>query len=1733
MSRVPNRHFWLLLLSRTSLVLGAILLVGIIGGSWWVWVFIQQRLAPLVERNLQQLLGRAVELGEVESFSLNSLRFGGVSIPATPTDSDRLAAKAVSVGFDPLELLLNRTLELNVTLVQPNVYIEQDKNGRWVDTTIQDRPSEGGDLFKIELETIKVTNADVVLAPFPQDSPQPSKAKTLVAFKQVNGIASLLEQNQRISFDINTQPVSGGNLNIAGETRLKAQQTNLKIKATNLLAADISRLLELPVDLQAGRVDGNLTVNLQQRAPKTTFAGTVTANQVTAQVANLPRKFLHTTGKLQFQGNNIAFENVTARYGNIPVQAKGIINTQTGYNLSAQVKAVSAKNLLNTLSVNLPFATRGELQANLQVKGALQQPVLTGNVSTIKTAQIDRINFKNISSRFQLTPQQLTLTQIQAVPVIGGQVTGSGRIGLGNQRQISLNFQSENIPGDALAQTYNFSLPNNININNISADAQVSGTPENLQTVVQVQAPTATYPGTIEVAINNQGTTLLQNALFKVADGTVAATGKLTKGNWQVTVNAQQIPLSRFAQVPQQFQGLVNGKFNLSGTTASFQPSAIQATGTANINLAEGRVNLRNISLDNGRWQAVANASQIPLNQIAENLPAGQIASTNLRVSGTTQSFQPSTIQATGQANLKLAGGTVNLQDIRLDDGNWQTSAGISQIQLNQLSQELRGRLNGQVQLAGTTQSIQLSDIRAAGKVRLNQGLAQIQQPLTAQFQWNGEQVQILKATTPGLNAAGTIAVQLQPTPQIIALNLNVQAQDYNLQNLPLNLPGNIGLAGTANFNGKVTGAPSSINADGNISLRNFVVNNLEFEPVLTGSVNFQQGQGTQLNLNGRQDQIALTLDANNRPTAFSIRQNGAIAIGRTQGENLLVNVQDFPVAVLRNLVPGVGANLEPIAGDISLNLAINLDQSTVVGDVAIAQLRLGRITGDEFIGRISFADGNFTLTEGELRQGENRFALSGNLPTTGNQPLQFQLSFDQARIQNVLQSLRIFDFQDVTTGLKVPEFAGAESLQTTPVGLPNANLITQLRRFSEIEALVAQQRNRRQETSRIPSLQELMGTLSGNVAVTGSLQSGINANFSLTSDNLIWGKYNIDEVVALGSFENGVLTLLPLRIDLGEGLLAFNGQLSQNELSGQVRVAELPVDLIQPFIPDLPVEITGDLNALVTLAGSLNNPRAIGEVALVDGSLNNQSVQTAELSFNYNNARLNFGSIVLAMGTEPLQIIGSVPFGLPFASVQPDSNQISIQANAQNEGLAILNLFTNQVNWVSGQGQLNLTVQGTLDQPVTNGIASINNATINAQALTEPLTNVAGTIRFEGNTLIAENLQGEYSSGQVTANGILPIFASQNAQQQAATNPLTVSLNDLRLNLPELYQGGASGNIVIAGTALNPALGGTIRLQNGEVSLRQSTATNNSNVQYNIDGGSPPTTDAAPIGQAAKLPVRFANLQVILDEDVRVTREPLLSFVAQGDITLNGTLANPRPQGLINLESGQVNLFTTQFTLARGYEQTARFIPSQGFDPILDVRLFTLVPEVSGSRIPTSPLSSEIEDVSAINFGTLNTVRVQARVTGLASELDKNLELTSEPARSKAEIVALIGGSLINAFGQDNAVLGLVNLAGSTVLSDVQSTINNIGQTLGLSELRVYPTLLTDSGRNTSVLGLAAEAVFDVSEDFSVSFSRVFATNESFRYNALYRINDQIILRGSTNLDDESRALIEYESRF
>ncbi|QZZ20282.1 translocation/assembly module TamB domain-containing protein [Leptothermofonsia sichuanensis E412] len=1600
-----------------AIAISGLILAGVGGGVLWAWLWIHRELVPLVEQNLTQTLGRPVELGPVESVSLTSLRFGASGLPPTPTDPDRATTETVEVNFSPLRLLLDRTLPLQVTLVNPDVYIEQAKDGRWISTTL--KPEEEPGWLKIDLQGISVRGGRVTLQPLPQ-SKLPSAP---VSLNGLDGVTRFLENNQLVELDVTGEFAKGGRFTLSGTVRPETGATNLALRGQQVPVAEIARLVESPVVLQTGRADGNLTVQLRPEAtPEIT--GSLSFSGVSGQVADLPQRFADTQGQLQFRQNTVVVDNVQTRVGTVPAQIRGTVNTETGYDLTIQVRSVTAQNLLDTLQIDAPVPVNATLQSTLHVKGALAEPTLQGTFRTLGSAQLDRVEFRFFNGQFQLTTTgdnpTLTFSSLRAVPQAGGVMTGKGRVELGPVPDVAFNFQADRVPGDGIARQYG-ATPD-IQIGAVSAIARISGAPDNLQTTIQFQAPEATFPGSGEILIAGQEV-FLKRSSFSVAGGTVQATGQI---------------------VDNQLQAMV-------------------------------------------------------------------------------------------------------------------TAAGV---QLNQLSEELRGQFSGNLTLSGSTAALSLAGIQATGQVRFSEGLAIIQEPLTASLRWDGQQLLIQDAVAPGFRARGTVTVATEgvDTPQVDSFNLAVQLQRYNLQDLSPNLPGNVDLAGEADFNGRITGTLTAPNVIGDLNLRNFRVSNLAFDPLLVGRVDFQGGRQTQLELTGQSavgtpDRIALTLGPDNLPTAFLVRRNEAVATGKTVGDRLLVELQTIPVAILNDFLPDAALALGPVSGTLSGNVAVNLERLTAEGAVAIAQPRIGGLAGDLFRAQIRFADGVSQLSQGELIQQDSRIVLNGKVQTTGDFPIQFQIGFEQTPVQNLLLAFAGLHLPGLGL-VRTPETTWEEILKTIPIDVTDQPLLDQLRRLSEIRFWLAQQYAQRQQ-QQFPTLAELQGPLNGAITITGALQTGLEIAFDLQGTDWTWGQYQIDRVVATGNFAEGVLTLLPLQLTLAEGTLAFSGQFQSESITGQLRASNLPVDLLRPYLRQFPIDATGRINATATLAGNFDNPGVVGEVNLVDATLNQQPIQQATLNFRYIDARFNFESSLLVGNTSPLNIVGDIPVALPFATVQPDSDQIRLRASVENEGLALMNLFTDQVSWMDGQGQLNIAVTGTLSQPSIQGNLVVKNATLQVKALTNPLTNVTGVAESDGNLLVVQRLQAQYNQGQINAQGAIPIFENPLTAQVAAANPLTVTSDNLTVNLQGLYQGEVSGNVVITGAALAPELGGTVQLANGEVRLGEMVG--------GIEG-TPPTTAATDAettpAQAtpaiarneslAQLPtpqipsaavaepgaIAFNNFQLVLGNRVRVTQVPILSFVVEGAVTLNGSLAEPEPRGVVRLVSGAINLFTTQFRLERGYEQTVTFLPAQGFDPILNVRLIALVPEASGVRLRQSPIGSEIIDDPFANYqinalGSLRTVRVRAAVSGPASALDENLSLTSVPRRSEAEIVALIGGRFLSTLGQGDTALGVAGFAGTVLFGNLQGLITELGQRIGLSELRIFPTLVNEPTRQNSVLGLAVEAGVDVTNNLTVSVSRVFASKQPLRYNLLYRINDQILMRGSTDFQGDSRATVEFETRF
>jgi len=2066
-----------------AIIASAILLTGIGAGASWVWIFVNSQLAPLVEQNLSKTLDRPIRVGKVQRFSLNGLRFGATKLPPTATDPDKVEVEAIEVAFNPIPFLLNRTLPLDVTLINPKVYIEQDQEGEWVSTRIKSFPKGQSDI-EIKLEILRVKNADVVLLPrggsgnerapifasLPSGTSRFFNDNKLIRF---DGEGTLLQGTEQQKVPGNATPKSEppqpplqrgalpvpnpntplGNFSITGESTPATGDINLAVSGKNLSATEIGRLIQLPILLQAGKVNGNMDIQLKPKQPLQLF-GTASLENVTALITALPQPLAKTNGQLRFKGTQVQLEQVSTLFGEVPVQANGTLDTQRNYNLAAQTSPVAVEKVFNAFKFpKLPIPVSTEVQASLTITGPLNQPVVTGEAKTTKVTQIDRLNFNSVGANFKLVDSNLAISNVRATPTVGGLVTGLGEVKLGEKGSWVFDVQTANVPGEAIAKTYQLNLP--FPIGSVSANARIAGPIDNAQnfralgtanlqvaggtvTATNVQVANGNFTAKVETSaiplenlaqvppqlkgpvsgkfelsgslnnltldkitgigtgslklasgivnatnielanggfaaqlktsgipleslaevpaelrgpvsgdfnvagsltdltadkfrgsgsgsLNVAGGTLtatkveLADGQFKaqvqasgveverlakvppefrgpvsgnfnlagpltdltlakitgsgsgslnVAGGTVNATNvQLAEGRFRAQVQASGVRVERLVTVPEAFGGPVSGNFNIAGSLTDFNPAKITGSGTGSINLAAGTINATNVQIADGRFSAQLQTSAVQVERLAEvpsqlrnpvagnfniagsltdfspstitgsgsgsfnlgggivnatnvqladgrfraqiqasgvqveslatvppqfkgpvsgnfnlagsltdlspakvtgsgsgslNVAGGTVNATNVQladgrfsaqvqasgvrverlaevpsqfqgpvsgnfnIAGSLTDFSPAKITGNGSGSLNVAGGTVNATNIQLADGRFSAVVEPSGVKLAGFSPELRGSLAGKLNVSGSLDKPTPAAIQAQGELNFSEGLALIDRPLKAAISWNGQQLQIQQATATGFNASGVVDVNLAKSglEAIQAFNLNVRADDLNLQQLPAALPNNVKLAGRADFNGRIAGTPTAPGVNGELRLRDFVANNLKFEPLLAGTVNATPEQGVSLQLAGTNDKIQVALTPNYQPTSFLVQRGDTIAQGKRQGEELLVEAQNFPIALVKELAP-LPTNLasQPLGGNFSGKLAVNLTNYGIAVEFAIANPILGSLRGDSFTGTVQSANGAITLNDGKFKQGNNEYALTGNITQTPKGP-QFQanLNIAQGELKEILTALQIFNISDLSRGFNTPVFGKASEISVIPVGKADDSLQTQLQRLAEIKAL-EQQRESLEAASPIPPLAKAKGKFKGSVSVAGSLASGINAKFDIEGENWEWGPYSSKKVIAQGSFKDGAISFIPLRFQSDDSVATFSGTIGGEAQSGQLQLVNIPIAQLQEVMKLPPtVGFTGLLNGSALLSGTIENPQTKGEITLTDATLNQTKVQQAQGTFSYNNARLKFDSSLMVAQADPISIDGSVPFKLPIAAVAPIDNKFSVNINVQNQGLALMSVLSKgQVNWLDGKGNVKLNVSGNYDQEknklsevIADGSASLENSTIQSSLLPqEPLKNVNGKVIFDFDRIQVQELQGQLSGGILKAEGILPISVPTPQK-----NPLIVNIGELAINLKGLYSGRVKGKVAVTGTALEPKIGGNVDLSNGQVFLEDRTA----------------ATDASGTGTAsdgdATSPIQFKDLDIKLGKGVQIVKSPILDFLAQGTLKINGPLDNLQPKGEIRLERGQVNLFTTQFRLARGYDNKATFIVGRGLDPELDVRLQASVAEATQRRLPNNPLSSEISDVPTSSLGTVQTVRIQAKAQGPASQLADNLELTSTPSRSKAEIVSLLGGSFVDTLGRGDTTLGLANLAGSALLGNVQ---NIIGDALGLSEFRLFPRTLSNDKQRTSTFGLGAEVGVDLGRNLSVSVLKILTTDEPFEYSLRYRLNDNMLLRGSTDLSGSNNAILEYEKRF
>ena len=708
------RRFINKLKSSPKKVAGGIVAIAALSslGYWGLQVLVKKKVPPLLESQIGKIIERPIDLGEVEGFSLNSIKFGETVIPPTATDPDEVTVEEVKVGFNIFPVLFRRTLPLDVSLVQPDIYLEQEQDGEWInlDFLAKDPEKEDKDpliYFDVDLD---IEQADITAIPYQQEALQ----------AQVDGSGRFNQKTAFAEYDLDAT-IERAKAKIQGETELETGSTNTKLLVDNLALTDAATLLPIPVTIDRGVLNADLDINIPsfEEITAANIEGRVNLQDLAGEATELDAP-ITAESKLNFGGRNAEVNQTQATLGDITARVDGEVNLDTGYDLDINLLPFQLASLPNKLTQQLPVDVAGEIEAQVKLRGEIKDPQLTGNFNNTQTVTIDRTSFNKIDADFRGDLTKVVLEDVQILPSAGGEVMAEGTIET-NLRQafdneepidatkmpLAFSFNAD-LPTADLVNPY-YQLPSQVTVGQLQAQGQIDGTIENPQGRVEFDIAESSasnledIAGSGELIIANQNL-LLKDTTITYGEGKVDVTAdaSLESKKWQASLDADSLNLRPFAA---QFSNpnlnldrplAVNtAQANFNGTLDKV--GLEQIDGTANLNLD---VNGGDVAVDtrvnSGEIEAQAWIGNIQLDPFVTSLPvAASLQSGSINASGKIKQLlafkeNPSlnSLQADADLDLLVDGEAVTV-NTQVNSGRIQARANTNQIDLNRLAPAL------------------------------------------------------------------------------------------------------------------------------------------------------------------------------------------------------------------------------------------------------------------------------------------------------------------------------------------------------------------------------------------------------------------------------------------------------------------------------------------------------------------------------------------------------------------------------------------------------------------------------------------------------------------------------------------------------------------------------------------------------------------------------------------------------------------------------------------------------------------------------------------------------------------------------------------------------------------------------------------------------------------------------------------------------------------------------------
>ncbi|GAB4531921.1 MAG: hypothetical protein Tsb0014_15850 [Pleurocapsa sp.] len=1630
-------------------------------GYGGVQYLVKKKLPPLIETQLSKIINRPIDLGEVKGFSLGGIELGQTVIPATANDPDRVFVEGLKVDFRLLPLILRRTLPVDITLIQPDIYLEQEQNGEWINLNFL--PSHSQQKSPIDFDVgVDVREGNITAIPY---------GKSAITVK-ITGSGKYQQQEPLIAYDLDTT-INRANATIQGKTNLETGQTDSKLLVKDLALADLTTLLpNSPVTFKSGVLNADLDVDIPSLTEIDTadIKGMVSINNVAGKVTDLSPP-IKADSELDFNGQNAKVKQTQASLGDIVAQVDGSVHLDRGYELDVNVLPFQLSSLPPEIVKQIPVEIGGELEAALQLGGAIKEPLLTGSINNIQTISIDRTQFKEIKANFRANLDRVVLETLEIIPLAGGVITADGvvetRIGetLADKQEIdatkmllNLNFWAE-LPTRDLVSLY-YQLPQQIKVGKFNAEGKVSGTINNLKALVNWQIPEVNSIA-FKKNISGQGELLLtnsnlqlQNTRFKVDDGVVAikAEGNLNNQNWRADLQANSLALNPFlTKIPnlnlERAIALQAAKIRLNGKLDNLNTNRV--TGVADLNLdVDGSKIVVNSALNAGIIQGNINTNEINLNQIVAALPIPTtVRSSQTNFSGELQqllNFQKNpnlnSFQANITADLNVAAGTVKAI-ARLDKNQWQAEVNAQDISSRVLLNTFAPSNLAPVDIDNLDAQIDVS-----GKI-----YPLINKEVNLPISINRVAV---KSGEQYLNASGNLTLaDVTNNLDIANTKLNINA-NLDLDRLPIRqilaatsennqlVADSIPLQGKAEFGGQFSGqklmsTPTQLDnlaLTGDLRLLDFALNDVDFDSVMAGKININPTSGIDLHLQGQRDIIAAYFvpcqSSNCRlpylPTSLEIRQGEDTAqpvtlAGKRSGDLFSLDIHHFPLALL-NLAPGKAAGIEGIlAGKTTGNIDFNLFTLATKGKLSIENPGVGYIKADKLAADFNY-DPNYhvaQVTTASLNLGNSKYNLNAALDLqTG--AIDGQLQIPEAYIQDSLATLRWFTLADAIALFNTPSHTSAMAVETVPaIDTINHSLAQKLDRLSQLEKRIQQTATAKNSGS-MPTALDIQGKYTGAITLGGTLEQP-EADFEIAGNNWLWesqlpfldivhpvGMFkeesqfiSIDRILTKGKLVGNVVSFEDAKLQMEGALLSLTGEFSPEQQDAQLKVENLSLDTIHHFV-NFPVDVAGAIALESRLTGTFAQPEVTGNITLANAAYNGNLLPSVIAgNFAYKKKQLKFTT------TEPssIQIAATVPY--PPQETQT-GDRLTLNAQLDTEALALLGIFTQEsLSWIDGQGQANIQATANLNLnreiPLENlniqGAIALNEAQL---VLTNPFFTIpiiaTGKINLKNQFIDVETLQGSVAGKDLAVKGRLPIL------QPVANikNPLQVTIPQGQIDIERLYRGKVAGKIIVTSAAVTPTVSGEVDLTDGKIFFSQQEQ----NAVYTFaDNSSIKPENTAIV-------TKFENFWLRLDQ-LKIQQSPIYEFALKGELLLNGTADSPQniqPEGTLYLTKGNVNWLGGEFSLMRDRQNYLVFSPKTGMlNPNLNIGLKTEVQDFSQSHIQLAQSQqNEISD-SLTRTHESDSVEVNLIIEGEADKLWSSMAQKDDYCRIRPNNASLI----------------------------------------------------------------------------------------------------------------------------